>query len=142
MKKKFKIFIDKNLPRQLADGLNCLQQPQNSRDDIEIEVLSIKNIFGQGEQDEDWIPKVGKENGIVITQDYRIQTLRHQRELYQKNGLGILFFSPPSNKGFTYWEMVKQLVNRWDDIKQIIRKNHTPFAFRCSAKTKFEKLED
>lgn len=139
--KKYKIFIDENLPRQLAIGLHELQQPQNKRDGLEIEVLSIRDIYGQGEQDEDWIPKVGKENGIVITQDFHIQTRRHEKELYFENGIGIFFLNPPSNGGFAYWEMVKQLVNKWDDIKKIIKKTPTPFAFRCSAKTKFVKME-
>jgi hypothetical protein len=34
-----------------------------------------------------------------------------------------------------------QLVNRWVEIKQIIHHNRTPFAFRCTARTKFEKME-
>lgn len=138
--RKYKIYFDENFPSQLADGLNRLIKPQNKRDSIDIEVLSIKAVFGEGEQDEVWIPKVGLENGIVITQDFRIQTQKHQKELYIQNGVGILFFNPPSKSGFAYWEMVKQLVNRWDDIKQIVRKNKTPFAFRCSSKTKFEKM--
>lgn len=57
--KKFKIFIDENLPKQLAIGLNALQRPQNINDGFEIEVLSIAEVFGIGEKDEDWIPKVG-----------------------------------------------------------------------------------
>lgn len=142
MMKEYKIFIDENMPSQLAKGLHELQQPQNKRDGLEIQVLSIKDIYGEGEQDEDWIPKVGKEKGIVITQDFRIQSQKHQKELYIENGIGILFLNPPSHGGFSYWEMVKQLVNRWEEIKQIIKKNKPPFAFRCSAKTKFAKLED
>ncbi len=141
MVKKYKIYIDENLPHQLAKGLNELQKPQNCRDGIEIEVLHIKEVFGEGEQDEDWIPKVGSETGIVITQDFRIQTQRHQKELYLKNGVGILFLKPPSNNGFTYWEMVKKIVKEWENIKQIIKKNKTPFAYRCSPKTSFEKMD-
>lgn len=138
--RSYKIYIDENMPRQLAHGLNELVQPQNNRDGIEIEVLSIKDVFGQGEKDENWIPQIGKQKGIVITQDFRIQTQKHQKELYIENGVGVLFFNPPSNGGFAYWEMVKQLVNRWDEIKQIVKKNKPPFAYRCSAKTKFERM--
>jgi len=137
----YKIYIDENFPRQLAKGLHELQQPQNVRDKVNIQVLSIIDVYGQGEQDEDWIPKVGKENGLVITQDFRIQTQRHQKELYKKHGIGIFFINPPSKSGFSYWEMVKQLVVRWDDIKKIIKKNKTPFAFRCTVRTKFEKID-
>ncbi len=140
MGKKYKIYIDENLPSQLAIGLNELQKPLN-RDGIEIEVLSIRDVFGQGEQDEDWIPKVGLEKGIVITQDFRIQTQRHQNQLFHEYGLGIFFMKPPSNTGFTYWEMVKKLIKEWEKIKQIIKKEKTPFAYKCSAKTEFEKMD-
>ena len=138
--KKFKIFIDENLPKQLAIGLNALQRPQNIKDGFEIEVLSIAEVFGVGEQDEDWIPKVGAINGIVITQDFRIQSQRHQRELYMANNVGILFLNPPSKGGYLYWEMVKKLIVEWEDIKKIVNRNSTPFAFRCTSKTSFTKM--
>lgn len=108
MIRKYKIYIDENMPSQLAHGLHTLQQPQNSKDGLEIEVLSIKDVFGQGALDEEWIPEVGAENGIVITQDFRIQSQKHQRELYVENGVGILFLNPPSNGGFSYWDLVKK----------------------------------
>lgn len=139
--RSYKIYIDENLPKQLAVGLNELQQPMNARDGMAIEVLSIKEVYGQGAKDEEWIPKVGKESGIVITQDYRIQTQRHQKELYINSEVGILFLNPPSKGGFSYWEMVKQLVNRWEEIKTIVKKNQPPFAFRCTPKKKFEKMD-
>jgi hypothetical protein len=140
--KEFKIFIDENLPPQIARGLNILQQPQNKKDEMNVEVLSIKDFFGEGAKDEDWIPKVGNLRGVVITQDYRIQSLKHQRELYKQHGVGILFFSPPSNSGFAYWEMVKQIINRWEKIKIIVKKNKPPFAFRCSSRSEFENIDD
>jgi hypothetical protein len=141
MGKKYTIYIDENMPRQLAHGLHTLQQPQNAKDGIEIEVVSIKDVFGEGTQDEDWIPKVGATNGIVITQDFRIQSQKHQRELYLESGVGILFLNPPSSGGFCYWDLVKKLISEWEDIKRIIRKNNTPFAFRGTSRTKFEKME-
>lgn len=138
----YKVYIDENLPPQLAKGLHELQQPQNKRDELNIEVLSIKETFGQGEQDEDWIPKVGIEHGIVLTQDGRIQSQKHQKELYIEHGVGILFFSPPSKGGFPYWELVKLVISRWEEIKQIIKKEDTPFAYRCTARKSFEKIEN
>jgi len=140
MGKKYTIYIDENMPHQLARGLHTLQEPQNAKDGIEIVVLSIKDVFGAGTPDEEWIPKVGKENGIVITQDFRIQSQKHQRELYLESGVGILFLNPPSSGGFSYWDLVKKLISEWEDIKRIIRKNNTPFAFRGTSRTKFEKM--
>ena len=134
------IYVDENMPPQLARGLNMLQQPLNLKEREAIEVKSIKDEFGQGTQDEDWIPKAGKENAIVITQDYRIQTDKNQFALYQEHGLGIFFFKPPSKNGFTYWEMVEQVIKRWDEVKKLASKEERPFAFRCSSRTDFEKL--
>src|SRR6266487_2715972 len=114
--KEYKIFIDENLPPKLARGLHLLQEPQNAKEGVKVDVISIKDHFGEGAKDEEWILEVGKLQGIVITQDYRIQSLKHQCELYKQYGVGILFFSPPSNKGFAYWEMVKQMVKRWEEI--------------------------
>lgn len=117
-----------------------LQSPQNNKDNMQLEVLSIKDVFGQGAKDEEWLPEVGKKGGIVITQDFRIQTQKHQRELYLQNGVGILFISPPSKSGFAYWDLVKKIINEWEDVKKIIRKEKPPFAYRCSARSSFEKL--
>ena len=140
--KEFHVYIDENLPPQIDKGLNLQQLPLNSKENIDIHVHSIKEEFGQGAPDETWIPQIGKAKGIVITQDYRIQTLKHQRELYKANGVGIFFFSPPSKMGFGYWEMVKQIISKWEMMKAIFRKEKTPFAYRSSARTNFERLND
>ena len=137
---QYKIYIDENMPSQLAHALNALQQPLNTKENIQIEVLSIKEVFGQGALDEEWIPIIGAENGIVITQDFRIQSQRHQRELYMGSGVGILFLNPPSKGGFGYWDMVKKLIHEWDDIKKIIKRNNPPFAFRASSRKGFEEM--
>jgi PIN like domain len=55
-----KIFIDENLSPFLAKGLHILKQPMADG----FEVLSIKEVFGKGIKDEDWIPQVGKLHGL------------------------------------------------------------------------------
>ncbi len=136
-----KIYIDENMPPQLAESLNILQIALNAKNGSNIQVVSITKEFGRGVKDEDWIPLAGQEKSIVITQDYRIQTTRHQRDLFQKHGLGMFFISAPK-KGMSFWEMTKLLINRWEDILKIIRKNKTPFAFRCTQKKPFESIND
>ncbi len=135
------VYIDENLPPHLAKGLNILQAPLNLKEPISFEIKSIGDAFGIGAKDEEWIPKAGKSPSIIITQDLRIQSSRHQRDLYQKHGLGIFFFKPPSKNGFSYWEMVQQVISRWARIKQLTRKNEFPFAFRCTSKKDFEPLD-
>lgn len=131
-----KIYIDENISPNLAKGLNILEKPFGAG----IEVLSIKEVFGEGVQDEDWIPKVGLEKGIVITQDYNIHRTRLQKELYLESGLGIFFFSK-SKTGFSYWEITVELIKRWDRLKKLATKTQLPFAYRCTSRSNdFEQI--
>lgn len=133
-----KIYIDENFAMQLAKGLNVFQEHLNRKEHLKIQVLSIKERFGLGALDEDWIPILGKEGAVVITQDLRIQSTRHQNELYKKYGLGVFFFKPPS-KGYSFWGMVEQIIKRWPEVKKKTQ-NRRPFAFRYRSKGKIEEL--
>lgn len=128
------IYIDENFAPQLAKSLNLIQEHLNLKEKNRYKVISIQDRFGRGVQDEDWIPIAGKEGAIVITQDLRIQTTRHQRDLYIKYGLGVFFIKAPSKKGFSFWEMTMQLIKRWPEIKKLSSKTKRPFAFRCTSK--------
>jgi hypothetical protein len=131
-----KIYLDENLPPALASGLNELEKANRQG----IEVLSIKDAFGQGIADEDWIPKVGQEGGVVITADHRIQRIRSQRELYQIHKVGIFFFQVPKG-GLRYWEIVKVLVDKWPKITEKALGSNRPFAFRFTRRgQQFENL--
>ncbi len=132
------IYIDENFAPQLANGLNVFQKHLNQKEKHKVEVLSIKEEFGKGALDEYWITIAGEQKAVVITQDLRIQTTRHQNELYKKYGLGVVFFKPPSD-GYSFWEMVEQLVKRWPEIKNKTKLNR-PFAFRCRSRGNLEKL--
>ena len=130
-----KVYIDENMPRQLAEGLAILEKPNAEG----IEVYSIEKEFGRGVQDEDWIPQVGQVNGVVITQDSKMQRIRSQVELLRKYKIGIFYLIPPSKTGFTYWQMVEKIIIHWSEIKEIARRNKTPFAYKITAR-KIEKL--
>lgn len=129
VRKSLKIYIDENLAPQFAQAFNIIQEHLNLEEKKPIEVLSIKKEFGGGRLDEEWIPIVGAEKGIVITFDRRIQTSRHQKELYKRFGVGIIFLHSPKN-GMSFWNTFKHLVRYWDDLKTIVRNNHPPFSFR------------
>jgi len=136
------IYIDENLPPQLADGLNKLQEPLNKRNNTHFEIKSIKTVFGEGVQDETWIPIAGSENAIAITRDIKIQTTRHQKALCEDYGLGVFFFSMPSG-GLTYWQIVKTIIDKWEEILNKVNLTNTPFAYRFSIRSsKFDKLGD
>ena len=137
------IYIDENLAPVLAKRFNLLQSPLNFDDKLKlrepIEVKSIKLEFGIGTKDEDWIPQVNKNKDCVITQDYNINRIRLQRELCQQQGLGMFYFKPPSNKGFSYWEMLTLMVKHWPEIIKKANKAPRPFSYKVSARS--SKLE-
>jgi hypothetical protein len=136
------IYIDENLPPQLADGLNKLQEPLNRRNKTNFEIKSIKTVFGEGVQDEDWIPIAGNEKAVAITKDFKIQTTRHQKELCENYGLGIFFFVMPKG-GLNYWQIVKFIIDKWEEILKKIEENKAPYAYRFSIRSsKFEKLDE
>src|SRR5579863_9480434 len=125
-----KIYIDENMPPQLAEGLAVLEKPNNEG----VEVYSIQKEYGRGILDEEWIPKVGKVNGVVITQDSKMQRVKTQYALLKAYNLGIYFLIPPGKKGYTYWEMVERIVLNWQEIKSLSRKHKPPFAFRITSR--------
>jgi predicted nuclease of predicted toxin-antitoxin system len=118
------IYIDENLPPQLAEGLSILEKPNNDG----VNVISIKKHFGEGTRDEDWIPLVGREGGIIITQDYNLHKNRHQRELYMQHGVSVFFITSTTKNGLSYWQMVELIISRWKEIKTLSRKTRKPFA--------------
>lgn len=131
-----KLYIDENISYHIANGLSKLEKGNGN----DIEVLTIKDEFGRGANDEDWIPLVGKESGVVITQDFNIYRKKLQRDLFENHGVGLFIIRPPSKKhGYRYWEMVQQIINHWPEIKDLVQ-NKRPFAFYATANGKFERL--
>lgn len=134
------IYIDENMPPKLAEGLNILQHPLNQKNGTEVEILSIKTIFGTGIKDEEWIPLAGQQGACIITQDFNIQRTRHQKTLCEEHRLGMFFFRPPSKTGLSYWQMVELCVEKWPQILHIAHREEKPFSYRCSSRKDFERL--
>ncbi|MEX2477632.1 MAG: DUF5615 family PIN-like protein [Gracilimonas sp.] len=128
-----KFYFDENITPQIARALAILQEPRQNE---KIEVYTIRDAFGKGAPDEEWIPKVAAEDGIVVTQDMNIHRTRHQRELYRQHGLGVVFFKPPSKSGYSYWEMIEKLIEAWPQIKKIGKTERKPFAFIIKPRSK------
>jgi hypothetical protein len=132
-----KFYVDENISPNIAKALAILQ---NSRLDEHIEVLLIKEEFGRGKADEEWIPIVANEDAIAITQDINIQRVKHQRELCKHYGLSIVFFKPPK-KGYQYWDLVEFYIRKWNTVKKEASKLNKPFSLLVTPrKTRPERL--
>ena len=131
------IYIDENLPSVLAEGFDLLQHPENLRLRLKdpIEVRSIKKEFEEGVKDEDWIPQAGQQGACVVTQDYNINRIKHQKALCEKHNLGMFYFRPPSKNGFSYWDMLQLMVKHWPAIVKIVSKKKRPFSFKITSRS-------
>jgi hypothetical protein len=131
------VYVDENMPPRLAEALNLLQQPLNTKG-IGVEVQSIVHAFGRGTKDEVWIPRAGQQGACILTQDFNIHRIRHQRALCEEHKLGMFFIQPPSKSGLLYWDMVKLVIDRWEQLIKIVNREQPAFYYRCTANKKFE----
>ena len=69
------IYFDENISQFLAKGFNTLQTAENRKLKQAINVKSIKEEFGAGCKDEDWIPKAGNTEACILTQDMNIRKI-------------------------------------------------------------------
>lgn len=73
------VYIDEDLPPNLARGFDILQRPENIKLNQNIEIKSIVGEFGRGYTDEEWIPMAGKKESCILTQDYNLKRIAHQK---------------------------------------------------------------
>lgn len=85
-----KLFFDENFSVYIARGLNEFEFPEGKTT-----VHNTKQYFGEGIKDEDLIPMVGNENGILLTQDIRMVRTRLYVNLMIDHKMGGFFLSLP-----------------------------------------------
>lgn len=129
------IYLDENLSEYVAQALNFLNKGYFR----EIQVFSTKEKFGKGKPDELIIPGIGNDGGILITKDINILRTRLQFELCQNHDLGVFFVT--MQKGLDrHWEIVKTLINNWEEVIRVLEKESRPFAYRIKQRGKMEKI--
>jgi|SRR5690625_838868 len=120
-----RIYFDENFSPALISGLKRIQDGRRSEG---IDVCSVKEEFGQGCRDEEWIPEIAKRHGVIITQDLNINRTRAQWQLCRNNKIGIFFVRPPK-KGWSYWDIVRLVIHRWPEISNLAKETRRPFGF-------------
>lgn len=129
------IYLDENLSEYVADALNSLNKGY-FRDII---IYSTKLKFGKGVSDEQIIPAIGQSAGILITKDTTIHKTRMQYQLCYQFKLGVFFLKP--SKGMDkHWEIVKLLINNWEEMVKIISSERLPFGYEIPTRGKMRRL--
>lgn len=123
------IYFDENFPYQLAQALNILDKNND--------IYSTSEKY-KGFKDNDLIPKLGKENAVLITRDKKMRKLNAEKELLRNNNMIVMFYDGSHND---YWSIVKLFVKVWDKIThELFRVNKGPCFFKLNVNGKIERL--
>ncbi|MFA5299556.1 MAG: hypothetical protein WC389_15310, partial [Lutibacter sp.] len=74
------------------------------------------------------IKKLKEANGIWITHDLKLKTRANEFQLIKDEGISVFIISLPS--GYDFVTMYRTIIDRWEEIKQICKKNKDPFVCR------------
>jgi predicted nuclease of predicted toxin-antitoxin system len=132
-----RIYFDENFSPYLAKGLHSLQEGLRSEN---VEVLSTKEVFGQGAEDAHIVSVVAQKHGSLITQDLDFRRLSQLAGLLSANKIGVFIFRPPRKFAYKYWEWVKWIVTCWPDIKEISIGEERPFIYQLTPRSKKPEL--
>jgi len=122
-------YFDENLPKQLAEALNCL--------DKDNEIKSVTNDY-RGIKDDKLIETLGEKNAILITRDRRMKRYCSERELLIKYKMKVLFYDSTVSD---YWYMAILFVKKWNNItKEFEKIKEGPYFMVMNTNGKIEQI--
>lgn len=114
--------LDENLSPQLAKALQLL--------DDEVIVSYIEDFFPEGTDDTVYLPVLGTVGAFLISRDTRQRRKAAELEAYRQYRVGAFILG---GKNLQRWELVRQIVLSWPQIKETAAKTRRPFAYRVRA---------
>lgn len=110
-----KVIIDENLSPALAKALSALFVGEH-------EVDHIRNKFGAGVEDAEWMRRLSEEGRwIVISGDARIARRKSEQAVLRNSRLIGFFLAPALNRAKVTMQM-QRLLALWDDIEVIAKR--------------------
>lgn len=104
-----KIVVDENLPPALARALHALFAGEH-------DIIHIRDRYGPGVRDIQWIPELGQEGRwIVLSADRRIRKTRAEFQAFRTSRLVGFFLSSGLNKA-PLVKKAERILALWDDI--------------------------
>jgi len=125
-----KVYFDENFPENLFLGLKHLNLSYHESKDFEFNY--IPKEFYKSCPDEEWIPTVGENFGIVFTYDFNINKTRQLYQLSQETKTSFVFLRPTIKGAMNYWETIKILIKHWEEIIKQFKRLEKPFTLRIT----------
>jgi hypothetical protein len=110
------IFIDRSVPKPVADALMCV------RNDVEW----LEPRYPQDAKDATtWLPDAGKNGWLVIARDKKIRTRAAERQAIIDNGVGAFIIIVKKN--LNRWEYLRLIATNLDEMEEVFAATPKPF---------------
>ncbi|EAQ48425.1 PIN-like domain-containing protein [Leeuwenhoekiella blandensis] len=128
------IYFDENMPPHLAKGFRTIQNVENlKRKGKVFEIELLKDKFGYGVKDIEWIAQLKNNNSFIITRDIHLDKRKDEIAAYHEAGIGLFFIRGASKKAnLSVWDMLLILSKQWEEIIKIVSTRKTPFSFQVT----------
>lgn len=124
-----KFIFDENLPQHLANGMSCL--------DKEVTIEHVLDSLDRGTADVKLLKYVGQNDLFLITKDTRMRYNPAEKAALIKYNVGAFVLI---GKTMRLWDIVKQLINSWEQIKEISETIEKPFIYKIRRSGKPERV--
>ncbi len=111
------IFVDRSIPRAVADALNIV------RDDVRW----LEDEYQHDTKDTVWLPDVGSRGWLVISRDKKIRTRPAERQALLDGGVGCFILA--QKQPLTRWDYLKLLAATLDEMEHIFANTEKPFIY-------------
>lgn len=122
------------MPPHLARGFHAIQKVENLKSSCPIiNIKLLKDDFGAGSKDLEWIPKLKGTNSFVLTRDIHLDKRKDEIAAYHDAEIGLFFIRGASKKtNLTVWQMLLILSRQWEEMTKIMIKRKAPFSYRVT----------
>jgi predicted nuclease of predicted toxin-antitoxin system len=122
------IFIDRSIPRSIADQL------KEVRDDV----LWLEDRFPHDVPDEVWLEEAGRRGWLVITHDARIRTRPGERRAIAEHGTGCFILT--YKQDLTKTDILAVIVSVLEKMEALFSTTPRPFIYTVNKDGEFRKV--
>ena len=111
------IFIDRSIPRSVADGLKRVRG----------DVIWLEDRFAPDVPDSEWLAEAGREGWLVITRDKRIRHRPAEKDAIREHGVGCFVLG--HRKNLTREAYLSFLPPLLDEMERLFAETSRPFVY-------------
>jgi hypothetical protein len=119
------IFVDRSVPRRVAEALNTV------RGDVD----RLEPRYRHDTPDHVWLADAGRSDWLVVTRDRHVRTRPLERQAIEENGVGCFILA--YRRTLDPWGILKLLANTLDEMERRFATTERPLIFTVSGGGRF-----